>query len=276
MNRRVLKIFFIALLFLSALVYGIILFQTISHNRIVVGTDIYRFIPQQADYVVSFNRKYLFDEYFELDSTNSSLINAINDYITYPMLIVKNKSEDDLILCRVTKEQENQIKSVLENRIAPYQLPLKRKENDSDLYFYPLPENKFLIAILKNGVLALSMDYRRIDDFLHNSHSNQNLITGADDQIIRYVKRNNDNSPISFFISADNTFFALSYVYTKDYINFDGKYFGKLRNDSVKLSYNEMNHLLRLNTHYTDSIVWEEDGDLKIYVNKVRQSLLSE
>ena len=237
-----------------------------SHNREVLATNIYQYVPQSADYVVSFGKQYLFDEYFALDSTNRSLIIELSDHITYPLLIVKYESDENLILYRVTKDQEKQVKNILENQIAPYHLPQRRVENDLDIYFYPLPENKFLIATFKNGVMALSTNYIRIEDFTRNNLLTENFIK-SEKQAVRYVKNNNENFPIRFFITSGNTFFALSYVYTKDYINFEGKYFGQLEKDSIKLSYNEINHLLRLKNHYTDSVVWEEDSRLRILVN---------
>lgn len=268
MNRTFIKISLLVVLFLLACGYGISLFQTISYNRRVLATNIYDYIPHDADYVVNFSRNHHFEEYFVLDSTNSFIINAINENITYPLLIIKKKSEENLLLCRVTKEQEKQIKTIIENQIAPYHLPTKRKEDNRNIYFYSLPQNKFMVALLQDGVLAISLDYLQIEDFIHSDRSIPNILIQENAQSNYFIQKTYESSPISFFINYDSTLYALSYSLIKENINIEGKYFGKQCADSIPISYNKINQLLKLDHHHTDSVIWENDCFLKIKINK--------
>lgn len=267
-NRHAVKIIFLGILLSLAVVYSVILFQKISYNKTVLATNIYHFIPLQNNYIVSFNRDYHFEEYYELDSANSFIVNAIHDHITFPLLILKQeKPEEDIILSRVTKDQEEQIKEILKNNVAPYHQPKKRQEKENDIFFYPLPKNKFLIVMFNKGILAMSLDYSQIESFVANEKEMKDINTAE----YHYMEKLGGTSPVNFFIKYDSTFFALSYLYQKDYITFEGKYSGKLCNDSIFLSYNEINNLLRLDTgYYTDSVIWKENCNLKIHINKVK------
>lgn len=267
MGKHTFKIIFLGVLLSAVVGYSIILFQRINYNKTVLATNIYHYIPQQSDYIVSFNRNYHFEEYFELDSANNFIINAIHDHITLPLLILKKEnSEKDVVLFRVTKDQEEQIKNILKSHIAPYHQPKKRKDKGCEVLFYPLPKNKFLIVMFNKGVVAMSLDYPQIESLIES----QSEIVASNIQEYYYMERMNNTSPVSFFINCDSTFFALSYLYQKDNIIFEGKYSGKLCEDSILLSYNEINNLLRLSNHYTDSVIWKEDCNMKIQINKVK------
>lgn len=268
MNKAYIKNIFLVILFILACIYGVNLFQTISYNRRVLAIDIYKYIPKDADYIVNFNRNHHFEEYLSLDTTNTLILNALIDNITYPLLLIKEDQKDDLLLCKVTKEQEKQIKDILEHKIAPYHQPMKRKEDNQNIYFYSLPKNKFIVVSIQDGVLAISLDYLQIENFTQNKEPFDNISVINDKQINYQIEKIRANSPISFLIHNDSTIYSLAYSALDDRITLEGKYFGKLCCDSNRLSYNEMNHILRLESHYIDSINWEKDCSLKILINK--------
>ena len=120
MSKRTIKtiLLFSALVFI--VIYGRELFMSISHNKKVFETNISEYIPDSASVVIHFSRNYHFEEYFLIDSTNRFIIDPIKDYITYPILIVKGDSNNDLILARTTKDQESKVKKIMKSKIAPY------------------------------------------------------------------------------------------------------------------------------------------------------------
>lgn len=270
MKKRTIQIILIIISLIALLVYGWNLFRRLSHNRLVFVTSVEDYIPSETKSVVSFNRNYHLDQYFELDTTNVYLLNPIKDHITYPLLITQFKKGDDLLLMRATKEQEDEIKDIFYKKIALFHTPKVKKVGTSDLFFYSLPNNEFITLCFHKGVLAISKDYMKIENFVENTTAS-NFFDTDNQQLNHYMQKTRENAAVSLFIEAKNTTYALSYLSKDSLIYLEGEYFGYLESDSLKLSYNEMNSLLELEHHYTDSIAWSEKNKIQIWINKVEK-----
>lgn len=258
----------LVVLFTTILVYGWGLFQKISYNRLVYTTSIYEHIPTDALAVINFSRNYHFEDYFELDTTNCYLLTPIKESITYPLAIVQFDKGEDLLLMKATKEQEGNIKNILHRIIAPVHAPKVKKAIDAELLFYSLPNSEFITATFYKGVLAISKDYVRIEQFV-NRDIRSNFFDTDNDQMKFYTQKIRENEATSLFINTDSTLLAFAYHRRDSTMQLEGEYFGKLQTDSLKLSYNEMNHALRLTKHYTDSIDWLNENKLQVWINKL-------
>ena len=268
MNKNVLKIVILIALFISILVYGWGLLQKLSYNRLVFETNVYDHVPYNAKAVVNFSRNYHFEEYFELDTTNMYLLEPIKEFITYPLVIVKFEEGEDLLLMKATKEQEESIKQVFHDKIAPYHAPKVKKYENAELMFYSLPNNDFIISTFYRGIFAISKDYMQIQNFV-TSNSPSNFFENSNAQQDNCIKKTRENAATSLFIHSDSTTFALTYHKKDSILHLEGEYFGKLQTDSLKMSYNEINHLLQLEGHYTDSVFWSETNKIQIWINKL-------
>lgn len=270
MNRRILQITIFLTLFISIFVYGWGLFQKLSYNRLVFESNIYDYISDDATSVVNFNRNYYFDEYFQLDSTNRYLLDPIKEEITYPLAIIQFEEGEDLLLMKATKEQEESIKKIFHQSIAPFHAPKVKKLGKAELMFYSLSNNEFIITTFYKGIFAISKNYIRIEELV-NDRTTSTFFSSTDDVLNFYTRRLRENVATSFYSNVDSTTFALAYLKKDSTLKFEGEYFGKLKSDSLKLSYNEMNSILRLTDYYTDSIDWCEGNKIQIWINKLRQ-----
>lgn len=270
MKKRTLQIIIIVISLIILLVYGWNLFRRLSHNRLVFVTSVEDYIPSETKSVVYFNRNYHLAQYFEHDTTNVYLLDPIKDYITYPLLITQFEKGEDLLLMRATKEQEEDIKNIFYKRIALFHTPKIKKVKDSELFFYSLPNNDFITLCFHKGVLAISKDYIKIENFVEST-SKSVFFNTNNAQLNHYMLKTKENAAVSLFTHTNNSTFALSYLNKDSHIYLEGEYFGDLENDSLKLSYNEMNSLLQLDQHYTDSISWGERNKIQIWINKVEE-----
>lgn len=270
MKKRTLQIVIIIFSLIALLVYGWSLFRRLSHNRLVFVTSVENYVPSETKSVACFNRNYYLDQYFQLDTTNVYLLNPIKENITYPLLITQCKKGEDLLLMRATKEQEDEIKDIFYKKIALFHTPKVRKVGSSELLFYSLPNNEFITLCFHKGVLAISKDYMKIENFVENN-TISNFFNTESEQLNHYMQKTKENAAVSLFIQENNTIFALSYLSKDSLIHLEGKYFGNLESDSLKLSYNEMNSLLQLEHHYTDSISWLENNKIQIWINNVEK-----
>lgn len=245
--------------------------MSISHNKKVYEADVYDFVPDDTDRIINFNRNYHFEEYFLIDSINKFIIDPIKDQITYPLVIVKGDSANDLILARATREQEDEIRKIMGNKIAPYHLPKSKMFEKHDLLFFSLPNNQFLTILFEDGIFAASVDYLQIEHLLINKTQKVENSEAVSENAKHYFKKTAETFPVTMAINKDSSEYVFNFGSTKGTLIFEGKYFGKLATDSVKLSYNEVNHLLRLDNHYTDSIEWEVNDRMKIWINQIKE-----
>lgn len=250
-----------------AICYGIKLFITIGYNKEALEIDIYNYIPQDAKCVVIFNRDYFIDEYLKIDSSNEHLIHIVRNNITYPLILVKDSLKENLLLSRTTTEQEDNIRKILGQQIAPYYQPQIRKESGFDLHFYSLPQDSFIVTAVNNGIFAISLDYPQIEQLTRIRASNISRKGESEKSI--YVNKICSDSPMGIFINTDSLFLALTYILTDNLSYLEGKYFNKFDTDSIKYNNDKINRIFAVSNLQSDSIFWGEDNDIKIFINKV-------
>lgn len=271
MMKRPLQIIFLVTLLILMLVYSWNLFHKISHNRLVFVTSVDDYIPSNVKTIINFNRNYNLDLYFELDTTNIYLLDPIKDNITYPLVVNKFEKGDDLLLMRATREQEAIIKKVFYEDIALFHTPKIKRVGEAELLFYSLPQNEFITICFYKGIVAISKDYIKVEQLVATDRTTSHLLNTSDYQINYDIQRIRDNASASLFTQWDSTIFALSYHKGDSLLFLEGEYFGKLEDDSLKISYNEINSLLNLNMHYTDSVSWNEKNKIQIWLNNVEE-----
>ncbi|WP_165025418.1 hypothetical protein [Dysgonomonas sp. ZJ279] len=221
LNKRNIKIVILLILMLIVIVCGWHMYQRLNQNKQFFDTDIYTCISPQAQKVIHISRNHSFDKLYQYNAGLKAIIEPLKEYISYPIIIYGDKT-DKILLMKLSKEQEIDIKNILETKIISAHPPKEIRYKDSILLLYSTSDNQFLVCTYHKGILALSKNYKLVTDFIDIDPQNTFFTNYEDDNTIYKLKK---KSPISLFIKENDNLFALDYTTDNDTIKLNGYLF---------------------------------------------------
>lgn len=212
----------IVILFVSVtllLLGGWYMYKSLDYKKETFSENIYNYVSPQATEVFNVNKDYNIDDILTYNPALSDLTQTVNDYLTPPILITKNKDNSYILTAKAKYEHYSDILDYIERHIAlPY--PAKQTQyKDVDIFSYTMQDEGFLCVTLYKGIFAVSRSYKTICTFIDSDPEN----TFFNDNVNRSrMEKICINSPVSIFIKDEKNIFALDYKLQNDTINLSG------------------------------------------------------
>lgn len=232
-KRQGVKIVILLILLLIGLVCGWYMYRRLNYNKQVFDTDIYACIPPGSKQVININREPYRDNLNIYEPDFDYLITPLSAVIGLPIIITADKDTNKTLLCKTNLEQEGSIKYILRKDIAPAFAPKVKLYKNQKIYFYSLPNNRFLLCTFYKGIFAASYSLKSIQEFINLDSENTffSSITNKEDEDVVYKIKH--SSPISVFLKNNDNILALNYAAGKDSMILDGYILNRYYNQPI-------------------------------------------
>lgn len=177
-TKLILKWGSISLLVVAIIVLGVILLQKISHDKEVFDKDLHKYIPAETSLLLQINKPKDIANYAPMFTNLQAVLMRLNASVTYP-LIVTGADVDYFLLARVTSQQENDIRKILESELFASFPPKIRKYKDADLLFYPTDQDAFFVCMFYKGIFVGGYDYKYLEKMVDTEGSINNIFSNS-------------------------------------------------------------------------------------------------
>lgn len=258
-------------IFVSAFlcVYGWRLFKKMEYDRLVYEVDIFSCLPLEVDRIVGFSKKHQLEEYYQIDTIHQEVLDELKPYVTYPLFLVKYKDGDNLLLAKATSDQQETIKSIFEETIAPYHQPRKEIIDDVDIWSYSFSNEEFAFVAFYKGVFMTSRSYKKIKKIVRESLFRKDIEEKESIEKKQYLRRIIKANSIGYFVADNEVDLVMSATIKKDSLIFKGAYFEVQKSDSMYWNYDYIENLLNIDSFCIDSIAPLEGNKIEMRLNKV-------
>lgn len=252
--KRTIKGIILFILLLVLVIIGIRMYRQIRDNRQNYNTDIYNCLPEHASQVINIGRNYHLEDVFYYDSAFSFLPRLIKQ-LSFPILIAK-VDNDYLLLSRITNKQYESINDIFKEDISTAS-PKVLTYNETDILFYPMPKQEFIICSLWKGIFILGTDYKMVETFMTKNNS-EPFFYGYDSQILSHIA---SNSSISLYIKNEKDLLAMNYAFRNDSLFLNGYILGdrvninRYQNDSLTIFNNKFRTNIKIDSLVNDIVI---------------------
>ena len=234
MIKQGVKIIILFILVIIIFIGGWFMYKRLEYNKQSYDTNIYDYIPSQADEVFNINKEYNLKDIYVYDRGYKELVDVLHNGFSYPFVLCRAEEGRKLLLVKINKDEESGIYDHIKNHIAlPYKPGLK-EYNGNQIVIYPLPDYRFLVCTYYKGILAMSMNFRAITEFLDAKPDNS-FFNNVDD--VELIDKRITNNPVSMFARCGNKILALDYKVKNDTIDLCGYIFDKQKGNRDLIPY---------------------------------------
>lgn len=216
------------------------MYKRLSYDKEVFDTDIYACIAPRASLVININRNHGLETLYLYNSDFKYLTQTLGKSISFPLVIAQYEGEGTVLLSKVNKEKEDEIKHLLKEKLSSGFAPKERTYKNARILFYSLPDNRFLACLFYKGIFAVSKNYKLLEEL---ADANPNISYFENEAHIEVLQKVKNNSPVSFFINTGSVTFAVDYQTQNDLIVLKG-YILKKHTDSITIDSLNHNYLL--------------------------------
>jgi hypothetical protein len=272
MAKRKIKIVILFILVITILIGVWHFYHKLEYNKQSFSVDIYGYVSPQAINVIHINREYNLDKLYIFDPSLRNLIKVLDDNPAFPLIISEFRNNERILITRVSREREDEIKEYIGTSVAPDFSPMERKYKNAGILFYVLPEDRFLICTFYKGIFAVSYNYKPIEAFIDSDPGNTFFSNEENSEIITKIRNSN---PVCIFAKTNDNTLVLDYSVQNDSILLTGYILDdrqKAKEDSIGVDYSVIPYLIRFpDSLCIDSIAVREENkpvNVKIHLNK--------
>lgn len=272
MAKRDIKIVILFVLIITVLIGGWRLYNKLEKNKQSFSVDIYEYISPHAVTVININREYNLNILYQYDPSLRSLIGLLGGNLSFPTIISQDKDKASILVTKIEQEKEPEIADYIRNQIASDFPPHKREYKDAIVWYFTLPDDKFLVCSFYKGMLAISNHLRPIEIFIDSDSENTFF---SDENNIELITKIRNSTPVCIFTKVEDKTLALNYAPYNNSIQLTGYILEnkqKAANDSTKVDYSIIPLLMDLPDRICiDSINVQNDSkpiSVKVFLNK--------
>ncbi|WP_283686496.1 hypothetical protein [Dysgonomonas sp. Marseille-Q5470] len=272
MAKREIKIVILFVLIIAVLIGGWRLYNKLEKNKQSFSVDIYEYISPQAVAVININREYNLDMLYQYDPSLRSLTGVLGENLSFPTIISKYKDNSSILITKIKQEKESEIADYIRNQIASDFPPHKREYKDAIVWYFTLPDDKFLVCSFYKGMLAISNHLRPIEIFIDSDSENTFF---SDENNIELITKIRNSTPVCIFTKVQDKTLALNYVPYNSSIQLIGYILEnkeKAANDSIAFDYATIPLLMDLPDRICIDSINIQNGSkpvsVKIFLNK--------
>ncbi|WP_029901830.1 hypothetical protein [Prevotella sp. 10(H)] len=231
MTKRAIKIVILFVLLITILLGGWHMYKRLEGNKRSFDTNIYEYVSPEALEVININRAFNLEKFYAYDCSFSPLTDALGQNVSYPLVLSKYNDGYRLLVTKVTYEQEQKIRSHIENNIALPFPPRIIKYEDCNIYIYTVANDKFLVCTYYKGLFAISDHYKIVENIIDTNPEDSFFAKEEDKEFIEKVR---DSSPVSIYLKLYKEILALDYSIHNDTIKTEGYLLNRNNKDTIK------------------------------------------
>jgi hypothetical protein len=197
------------------------MYKKLEYNTQSFSVNIYAYISPLAEEVIHINQGYKLDEIYTLYPFIKDLAMVFDNEYSLPLIILKYKNNESVLLAKISHEQESVIRNFIEEHLSLSFAVRKRQYKDVDILFYSLSDGRFLVCTFYKGLFAVSRDFRPVKIFIDSDPENTFFHPGdgfADKMLAA--------ASASVFIRAKSGILAADYISRNDSVKLDGYVLG--------------------------------------------------
>jgi len=215
--KRIIIITLISILILLLAIGGINMYKRLKYNKLAHETDIYTFIPADANPIARINNNQGLQNTYQVNFAFSYIIEPLKKHLTFPFFIL-NYDGNDVLMAKVNPENEDRIKEIIQSVISTAPYPSQLTYKDATILLYGMPENMFIACTFHKGILAVSTSYKSIEKVLDTGdHS-----FFADKNIEKLQNETKRHYPSDIFYKSDSIDYMLGVNLYSDTLIYEG------------------------------------------------------
>lgn len=201
--KRFLKIGTVVFFILLILISGLIMLRKLNHDKQVFDEDLYAYVPSGISGIFQINKAKDVKPFSKYFSEIKPVLLSIDSFVTYPLLMVSDTSNNLYIVAKVTEEQERTIKSIFSDSIFSAFPPKTRIYKGATIFFYPSTDNRFFACMFYNGIFVGGYNYDLLERIIDTERDKGFF---ADNSLKSLVKEIKPNYSANLLFKENNSF----------------------------------------------------------------------